>query len=281
MPVRFGIRAEQAKWELALPDGARRLIASGDFDGRDKETLACWLRSEPVLSQRLLVWCNTPMYNLSRPYQTLDDAARVMEPCDLSRLAFLCWVRGMMLPEKRIDNYSRDRLWAHSIAVGSVANLIARTCALTDPGLVMVAGTLHDIGMLASEKLDPVAFAETISQTDHLSPLHEVEQEILGWDHTQLGQIILRQWGMPDAVQTAARYHHEPDRILGQPDGQTVACVAIANFLCNRSGWSSTKSAVLLPPSEATFGLLGIDSALLAVLWQQLYPAIESASGLR
>lgn len=279
--TRLGLRVEQARYELALPDGARRLIAAGDFGGRDNETLVRWLETEPILSGRLLRWCNTPMYNLSRPYETLGDAANVMDGRDMARLAVLAWVRGMFVPELQIDVYSREMLWCHSLAVGSVASLIARTCNVPDPSMVFIAGALHDIGMIASERLDAESFAEAVSQIDEFSPMHEVEKEILGWDHTQLGLALLTQWGMPASIQASARFHHHAERAMTDPHAETVACVAIANFLCSRSGWASMETQSIVPPPDRVFRRLSIDSGLLTLLWQQLGPALESVSGLR
>ncbi len=279
--TRLGLRIDQAKWALALPDGARRLIAAGDFGGRDNETLVRWLSGDAELSGRLLAWCNTPMYNLSRPYETLEEAADVMEGYDMARLAVLAWVRNLFLPERRIDVYSREILWGHSVAVGSVSMLIAKMCNLPDPGLVFIAGALHDIGLCASERIDPASFAEVISQMDELSPLHEVEKELFGWDHCQLGQAILDQWGMPEAIQMAARYHHTPDQAIPSEHAETVGCVAIANFLCSRSGWGSTPAHSIVAPGERVFKRLGIDASLLAVLWTQLSAVLDDVSGLR
>lgn len=278
---RLGLRIEQARWEFALPDGARRLIASGDFGGRGNETLVRWLVGETELSRRLLAWCNTPLFNLSQPYQSLEEAARVMDGRDLAQLAVLAWVRGMFLPDSQIDIYSRETLWSHSVAVGAVASLIARMCNCDDPGLVFVAGTLHDIGLCASERLDPQSFQRVVSQIDELSPTHEIEQDIQSWDHTQLGEAVLKQWGMPEPVQMAARFHHTPEQVLASPHASTVGCVAIANYLCSRSGWASTGSHHVVAPSDRVFHDLGIDAGLLTVLWQQLTPALDSASRLR
>lgn len=279
--TRLGLRVEQARYQLALPDGARRLIAAGDFDGRDNETLVRWLETEPMLSGRLLRWCNTPMYNLSSPYATLSEAAKVMDGRDMARLAVLAWVRGMFMPELQMDVYSREMLWCHSLAVGSVASLIARTCNVPDPSMVFIAGALHDIGMVGSERLDADSFAEVVSQIDEFSPMHEVENDVLGWDHTQLGHAILTQWGMPESVRAAARFHHHAERAMTDGHAETVACVAIANFLCSRSGWASMDTQTIVPPPDRVFRRLSIDSGLLTVLWQQLSTALEAVSGLR
>ncbi len=278
---RLGLRIEQARWEFGLPDGARRLIASGDFEGRTNETLVRWLASDRELAKRLLRWCNTPLYNLSKPYQSLDEASKVMDGRDLARLAVLAFVRGLFLPNLQIDVYFRDALWNHSIAVGAVAAMISRTCGCSDPSLVFVAGTLHDIGLIASERLDPESFAEVMSQIDELSPTHEVERDVLGWDHTQLGEAVLKNWGLPEEVQTVARLHHTPERAMSGPYGESVGCVSIANYLCSRCGWASAGTHALAPPSNRVFSRLGIDSGLLTVLWQQLYPALDSVAQLR
>ena len=278
---RLSLRVEQARWEFGLPDGARRLIASGDFEGRTNETLVRWLASDRELAKRLLRWCNTPLYNLSRPYASLDEASGVMDSRDLARLAVLAFVRGLFLPDLQIDIYRRDSLWRHSIAVGAVASMISRTCSCGDPSLVFVAGTLHDIGLCASERLDADAFTAVINEIDELSPTSEIEREVLGWDHADLGAAVLSQWGMPEEVQMAAKLHHRAEAAMSGPYAKTVGCVAIANYLCSRSGWASMGSHNVAAPSDAIFGCLGIDAGLLTVLWQQLYPALDSVSQLR
>lgn len=277
---RLSLRVEQARWQFGLPDGARRLIAAGDFDGRSNETLVRWLASDRELARRLLRWCNAPLYNLSRPYESLEEAAAVMDHRELARLAVMAFVRGMFLPDLQVDIYQRDALWRHSIAVGAVASMISRTCCCGDPSLVFVAGTLHDIGLCASERLDIDSFSEVVSEIDELTPTCEVEQEKLGWDHTELGASILNQWGMPEEVQMAARMHHDAGAAMAGPYAETIGCVAIANYLCSRSGWASLGSHNVAAPNEATFRCLSIDGGLLTVLWQQLYPALDSVSEL-
>ena len=279
--ARLGLRTEQARWELPLPDGARRLIASGDFDGRENETLVRWLGSDPKLASRLLRWCNTPLFNLSKPHTSLEDAAKIMNGSELAQLAVLAWVRGIYTPEKQIDIYSRERLWGHSMAVAAVGSLIARTCTGADPGKVFVAGALHDIGIIANEQVDQESFEEVLSEIDELSPMHEVEKDILGWDHAQLGAAMLRGWGMPEEVCLASEYHHAAHRCLDSEHSETVCCIAIANYLCSRAGWCSVGTHAMTSPKETVFRHLGIDSGLLTLLWQQLYSSLESVAKLR
>jgi HD-like signal output (HDOD) protein len=266
---------------FGLPAGASEVIHGGDFDGRGNRALAHWLSSDRELSQRLLRWCNTPLYNLARPFRSLEEAGGVMDGCELARLAVLASVRGYFLPDRQIDQYHRETLWSHSIAVGTAAAIISRTTGCGDASLIFVAGALHDIGLRASEHLDPKSLATVMSLVDELSPVDEVERELLGWDHALLGEAVVRHWGLPDMVAMVARYHHEPERVLSDPSGHAVACVTLANYLCSRAGWGTVGRHYLPTPSQRVFAHLGIDEELLRVLWQQLYVALESVKLLR
>jgi putative nucleotidyltransferase with HDIG domain len=276
----LGGRVDQAKWEFGLPDGARRLIAAGDFDGRDNETLIAWLSADKLLSGRLLRWCNSPIYNLSTPYQSLTEAAQVMEACELTRLAVLAFARGLFPEGELIDDVQRDRLWGHSVAVGTVASMISRTCGRGDPSLVFVAGTLHDIGLCANQKLVPQSHRQIAMEVDELSATHEVERDMLGFDHTQLGAAIMEQWGLPQAVQAAALHHHAAACAIETEHIETILCVSIANYLCSRAGWSSTGFHNLPAPGSEELERMGINSGLLAVISQQVGGSLESASQL-
>ena len=277
----FDHRVEQARREFTLPSGARRLIAAGDFQGRTNETLVRWLDSAPETADRLIRWCNTPLFNTGRPFESLAQAARVMGPLELTRLAVVAFVRELFLPDLQTDFYHRETLWGHSVAVGAVASMIARSSGRGDPGIAFVAGALHDIGICASERLNPDDFIRVATQVDDLSPLQRVEHDLLGWDHAELGSEILQQWGMPKQIQMVARHHHQPDQQMKNPHAETLACVVVANYLCSRSGWPSLNYSNSAAPSHTVFRRLGIDAKLLTVLSQQLNASIRIAGVIR
>ena len=204
-----------------------------------------------------------------------------MAPLELARLAVVAFARELFLPDLQIDLYRRETLWSHSVAVGAVASMIARSSGRGDPGVAFVAGVLHDIGICASEHLDPASFEKSLAQVDELSPLHEVERELLGWDHAELGAEILQQWGMPEEISMVARHHHRADQQMDGPFGELIGCVSVANYLCSRSGWSSLDCHNVDPPSNVVFSRLGIDTSLLTVLGKQLPASLKHASDLR
>lgn len=282
--TRLEIRLEQARYQFPLPDGARRLIASKDFHGRTNQTLVRWLSAEPELAKRLLRWCNAPMFGGGHVFGSLSEAASVVENHDLARLAVLAWVRTLFEPDVRRDIYSRDFLWSHCVAVGGVASMIARTCGRGDASIAMVAGSLHDVGLMIAERLAPAAFGEVLSQIDSLSPTADVETDVHGWHHGELGGGVLRQWGMTPEIVAAAEHHHAPELAdVGDdtPEMTTLCCVALANYFCTRGGWGSLGGVTLPPPDDVVTRTLGIDSAVLSMLWRQVPATIEATRDLR
>lgn len=263
-----------------LPAEARAWIAADGLEGEAVDLLVRWLATDRPLAARLLRWCNTPMFNLSSPFADLEQAVAIMEPREFGRLALLAYVRGLFLPDLQIDVYGRERLWRHSAAVAAAGSMIARVCGGGDPSLVLLAGGLHDLGICIGERHHAGAFASLLADVDELSPLHEIEQERFGWDHARLGAESLREWGLSEPLVEAVRFHHAAETGLDGPGDVTVACLAVANYLCSRRGWSSLGVHNLAVPSERVLGRLGIDRSLLTLLWRHLGPALEAAAAL-
>ena len=140
-----------------------------------------------------------------------------MEHDELARLAVVTFTRQLFLTNVKIDLFERAKHWPHSMPVAAVASMISRSSESVDPGLIHIAGAMHDIGICASQRLGPDCFREVIVQADHLSPTHTVEREVLVWDHGPLGVAILRQWGLFEEIQAVARYHHKADQQLENP----------------------------------------------------------------
>ena len=96
----------------------------------------------------------------------------------------------------------------------------------------------------------------------------EVEQSVLGWDHTQLGHAVGRKWRLPATVLAAIRWHHDPVR-AGREDTTIVHTVAVANFLCSLKGLTSV-GIDLVSLSRESLAELGLDKADLEILTADL-----------
>ena len=104
-----------------------------------------------------------------------------------------------------------ESYWRHSLACGVVARTLAISRRFSRPEQFFVAGLLHDIGRL-------VLYIRSSSQTAQVFSkygeggklLIDVEREVLGFDHTQIGEELTRSWNFPPHLVNAIRFHHHP-----------------------------------------------------------------------
>ena len=196
------------------------------------------------------------------------------------RLTFLATVREFYLPNIFIDSYSREGLWKHSVAVGFVSAMVARTCGLPIQHDAFLSGALHDFGLLVLDNLSPRTFAELIAEIDESTVETDLELGLFGANHTDVGGLILNNWGIPSSVVNAVRFHNRPLDAIDNEDSDTVCCVAIANYLCSRSGCTALGVHNVKPPSGEVLSHIGIDETTLKMIWANLQSALVETESI-
>lgn len=135
---------------------------------------------------------------------------------------------------------SFDKIWQHSTKVA----LIARDLVLfetKDPTLAsqaFVAGLVHDLGkvVLVTNFDDLYGRVHSLARKQPV-PLWEVEKEMFGANHGEIGGCLLGMWNLAGSIVEAAALHHEPP--LGEHQHLTpLAAVHIANVLEHELGRS-------------------------------------------
>lgn len=126
-----------------------------------------------------------------------------------------------------------DRIWGHSMLVGRLAQDIAKQEGLPKQTVddALTAGLLHDCGklvMLANLGKEYAEAAKQASQENR--PTHEVETEMLGASHAEIGAYLLGIWGLPGQIVEAVAFHHSPADLA--PTGLSLlGLVHVANGL--------------------------------------------------
>jgi HD-like signal output (HDOD) protein len=119
------------------------------------------------------------------------------------------------------------------MSVGRLAQDIAKqegqTKQIVDDALT--AGLLHDCGKLVLlANLGQELVEATRRAKDEDRALHEVETEMLGASHAEVGAYLLGIWGLPGQIVEAVAFHHTPLDIA--PRGiSLLGMVHVANGL--------------------------------------------------
>jgi putative nucleotidyltransferase with HDIG domain len=102
-------------------------------------------------------------------------------------------------------------LYKHSICVAVSAEILAKKKKNIAPEIAYTAGLLHDVGKLAiafacADKFD--AIRQLVQEKQIAWRLAELE--ILGFDHTQVGAELLKNWQFPDNFIEIAQFYPRP-----------------------------------------------------------------------
>jgi HD-like signal output (HDOD) protein len=102
--------------------------------------------------------------------------------------------------------------WQHSVAVGSTSYLLAMRARTVSPDTAFLAGLLHDVGELLICLQRPQEARRCLLETDRRGvPNFQVEQEELGFTHSDVGGRLLETWALDPAEIASARFHHRPN----------------------------------------------------------------------
>lgn len=178
--------------------------------------IADLLSDDTGVSVRLLRISNSAFYGFPASIDTITRAITVIGTRQLSDIVLATSVIDMF---NGIDHelVNIESFWRHSIATGTVARILANFRRETNIEKYFVSGMLHDIGRLAMFMVVPKESQLALTRAyEEQRMLEEVEREIFGFDHADVGGVLLKKWKLPKNLVDAAHYHHQPGKATEQ-----------------------------------------------------------------
>ncbi len=260
----------------SLPAVAIRIIEVANDSTTGAEDLHEAVQFDAALAMRIMRTVNSSYYALQNKVADLRLAITLLGFKEIRNLAMTAYIAQLFKKDAGYENYSREGLWNHLIGVGTVSRLIAETCGKVPPREAYLAGLLHDLGIILIDQYLHQPFCRVVDTVDEETSICQVEHDILGFDHTQLGQFVASRWNLPEHLTTSIRYHHTPLDYDG-PHRDMVYVVTLANLFCHAK--ELTSLGVLntqVPPAEVFTGL-GLDKQRVSLIWEQLDDALKAA----
>jgi HD-like signal output (HDOD) protein len=97
------------------------------------------------------------------------------------------------------------------VYTGLLSRSIAKRVNVLHPERLFVAGLLHDIGSLVLYHYHPQTMRELLLVADEDEEvMYRAEHQTLGFNHASLAGGLLAEWQLPDTLQQAVAWHHEP-----------------------------------------------------------------------
>ena len=233
------------------------------------------ISDDPGLTARLLKIVNSPFYGFPSRIDTVSRAITVVGTLELLDLILATSVIKKFngIPSELVD---MNDFWSHSLYTGIAARTIAHTLRAPNTERYFIAGLLHNIGALVLYLRTPDGAAQALKRAREGNEiLYQVEQELLGFGHGEVGARLLEMWRLPDAFQTAVRYHHTP--LQAEQHRLETAIVHLADIIAASVHNADAETGRVPPMDPQAWELVGLPIDSMEALIREADNAFEEA----
>ncbi|MCA9826076.1 MAG: HDOD domain-containing protein [Dehalococcoidia bacterium] len=217
-----------------LPAVALRVMQVAQDPASSASDLALVISSDPGLSARILRIVNSAAYRRSeREVTSVQEALVVLGFVQARNVAISSAITSAYAPDSLNALFRISHFWRHSLSVAfKAAEIAASTRKLAVPS-AFTAGILHNMGRLAMFHADPAGMDQAVAAAigEGLT-LEEAEDNLLDYNHSELGGALAMRWKLPAEIVTAIARHHE----ASPGDESLAAVVAKADEFCHANG---------------------------------------------
>lgn len=168
------------------------------------------IEKDPDLTARMLKLANSSFYGFPSRLETVSEAINLI---GIQQVQDLITASSVVETFSGVssDFVSMESFWRHSLACGIGARLLAIQKRLPKPEKFFVAGLLHDVGRLVLYSQAPKPSQAVFDKyRGERILLRDAEISVLGFDHAQIGEALLRNWLYPPNLVEAVASHHRP-----------------------------------------------------------------------
>jgi HD-like signal output (HDOD) protein len=208
---------------------------------------------DPAISARVLSVANSAFFGFPARTDALDEAIMRIGLENVKSIAMGISVMSMFGDIKITDTYRR--LFNHSLTVGLTARQIAKGLRMSTEGDIFIDGLLHDLGLLVLDVYFPELYEEILNAMDNRSLL-EVEKDVLGNTHAEIGFWLAEKWNLPDSVLCAILFHHTPS--LASRSMEHVAILHIADYFVSSNIFKPSMKEMNYSFDRLSLDIIGI-----------------------
>ncbi|MBU4258793.1 MAG: HDOD domain-containing protein [Proteobacteria bacterium] len=242
-----------------VPDIARMIISRIKYSGTSSYDLEKYIIKDPALTANVLKLCNSLDYGFQKQIHSIRRAGELLNPETFKNIVLDA--SGYNLYEDTINGYSLENkeMLNHSLCCAKVARLISQEKKINNPDVIFTAGLLHDIGKVI---LDQYFFEKFNLIMDKIinedMQFIDAENEILGYNHAQVGEIVAMEWNLPGILVESISLHHQPEKTKGNPE--VVSIIHIADCICSMIGYGGGANIVANQINRSAISCINLQS---------------------
>jgi putative nucleotidyltransferase with HDIG domain len=261
-----------------LPEVTTRIIQTVEDPKSSATKLHQIISHDPALVTRILKVVNSAFYGLPGQIGSIERAIVLLGLNAVKNIAVAASLGQLFRGVKLCEGFTAKDLWTHCVAVGVTARELARQLKLPIADEAFLAGMIHDIGIMVSLQTSPEQLKQVCERAKAGNlDFCQLEREVMGVDHQQLGMALAEMWKFPRPCQLVAGFHHQPAQ-LADSNRTLVTLVHIADVLCAQEGQGFNLTAVHQPIEEGSLQVVGLDPAAVERVKKSIPQLMEAAA---
>ena len=206
--------AAQLEISGQLPSPKGVALAVLELSRRENATLgevARVVQTDPALSGRLIKLANTAS-QIARPVVSVQEAVVRQGMSSVRQLAL-----GFSLLDQYRSGicvgFDYQAYWSHSLLMGLAMQALGARVRSAASDELFICGLLAQIGQLALATAYPSEYSGVLAawQADRTQSLLALERAQLETDHTELGIVMMADWGLPRVFTDPLAHYEDPE----------------------------------------------------------------------
>ncbi len=227
----------------------RKLVSRKEFDIR---LLSRVINQDAGITAMLFKACTNASYRQHQPFNTVEEILQAVGVRQTYNLVQAISLVGTTQGKGK-SRLAYETFWARSQAIAQLAMLVAderiAVCNIF-PDQAFLAGLFHDCGVaLLMQRFSNYCTEMNFGVSGQWAVLAEEDRKFNA-DHSVVGYLVARHWGLPDFICDAVRNHHDINGIGSHASRSMVAILQVAiEIYCRlqhveNAEWSISQEAV-------------------------------------
>lgn len=242
----------------AMPEVAQALLRLNSDPSGNINDVVKIIEADPSITAQVLRYARSAFFGYRGEIQSLHQAVTAVIGYELTIDICLGLSLGRAFSIPSYGPMGLYPFWQHSIYSAALIERIIQIMPRQhrpSPGLGFLGGLLHNFGVLLISHLfkKEAAMLQQIILANQDKSVVELERQILGTDHMEIGAWLMRSWNLQAEIQVAVAEHH--DELYNGVHASYARLALLADRLLKRHGIGDAESTEL---PESLLSSLGI-----------------------
>ena len=197
----------------SIPDVSLEIISTLQNETSSLQDAVKIIRRDPALVMKIMQVANSSRFGGSMKISALEIAAGRLGMRVLRQIAVVSSFHKLF-PSSNVG-YNTQQYWEHSLSSALVSEYVMSKSDLSHLRSgkmeLFTASLLHGIGLLVLQFGFPQETLQIVKKLEeNPGSITDIERDVLGVTYNECGEILCRNWELPQSIIDAVRWHSEP-----------------------------------------------------------------------